>query len=367
MSNNAPARQENPAAELRPLIQQMTPQFEIALPAHIPAERFARVIMTAVTADPDLAKADRASLFTACLQAANDGLLPDKKEGALIVYSVNAAKRGESPRWTKMVQWQPMWQGILKKVRNSGQLKELTPFVVYGGDHYRYWVDDAGEHVEYEPSDNPDKSAVRWVVVRAATKDGGVYIERMTAADVEKVRAASKAPNSPAWSGWWDQMAIKSVFRRLAKRLPLSTDLDDLIRRDDALYDFDAAKREARGMTGGSLASRMSAIAGKTADRATAAIEDKAGKTIEHNRAGSPADKGAGDDDRPSGNPPAPDPDNPTEGAMKEAADRGREAALNGLSTRALPKEYRDSEALANAWLDAHKAASAEADQGGEG
>src|SRR5258708_34442980 len=35
-------------------------------------------------------------------------------------------------------------------------------------------------------------------------------------------------------------MAKKSAIRRLSKRLPLNTDLDDLIRRDDALYDFES-------------------------------------------------------------------------------------------------------------------------------
>jgi hypothetical protein len=55
----------------------------------------------------------------------------------------------------------------------------------------------------------------------------------MTVEDVEKVRAVSKAANSGPWVGWWDQMAKKTVIRRLAKVLPQSSDLDDFLRRGD--------------------------------------------------------------------------------------------------------------------------------------
>ncbi len=63
-------------------------------------------------------------------------------------------------------------------------------------------------------------------------KDGGVYREIMTVADVEKVRAISRAKDSGPWTVWWDEMARKTVLRRLSKRLPMSSDLDDLIHRD---------------------------------------------------------------------------------------------------------------------------------------
>ncbi len=40
-------------------------------------------------------------------------------------------------------------------------------------------------------------------------------------------------------------MAKKSAIRRLAKRLPLNSGLDDLVRRDDELYDLKGARDEA--------------------------------------------------------------------------------------------------------------------------
>ena len=67
----------------------------------------------------------------------------------------------------------------------------------------------------------------------------------MSLGEIEKVRKVSRAANKGPWVDWWEEMARKTVLRRLSKRLPMSTDLDDLIRRDDALYDF--GKRGADG------------------------------------------------------------------------------------------------------------------------
>ena len=79
----------------------------------------------------------------------------------------------------------------------------------------------------------------------ARTRDEGVYTEVMSRADIDKVRGISKAKDSGPWVQWFDEMARKTVIRRLAKRLPMSTDIDGLIRRDDELVDEEA-------LTGGS-------------------------------------------------------------------------------------------------------------------
>ena len=69
--------------ELAPL----RPQISAMLPSHISVETFESVSLTAVQNNPSLLDADRQSLFVACMNAANDGLLPDKREGAFVVYN----------------------------------------------------------------------------------------------------------------------------------------------------------------------------------------------------------------------------------------------------------------------------------------
>lgn len=232
-------QQLTPAAQFHQAFTKMESQFSLALPKHMPVERFMRVVLTAVNGNPDLLNADRQSLFEAAMKAAQDGLLPDGREGALVVYNTKVpGKDGQRDKWIKKVQWMPMVAGILKKARNSGEISLITAGCVWGGDKFRYWIDDEGEHLFYEPSDKQDFNIFVAAFAMAKLKDGTVYALRVTPADVEKMRNASKAKDGPAWKNWFDQMAQKGAIRRLSKRLPMSSDLDDLIRRDDELYDF---------------------------------------------------------------------------------------------------------------------------------
>jgi len=215
-------------------LDQRAPQLAMALPSHIPAERFQRVVLTAVQRNPDLLDCDRQSLFNACQQAAQDGLIPDGREGAIVKFQGAA-------------QWMPMVFGIQKKARNSGELSGISSFVVLKGESFRRWVDEQGEHLIYEPGDErPHISAenarqhVRLVFAMARTKDGELFVEQMSVDEIERVRAVSRAKKDESpWAQWWGEMARKTAVRRLSKRLPMSSDLDDLIRRDDELYELD--------------------------------------------------------------------------------------------------------------------------------
>lgn len=225
------------AVTIRHELSKMTPQFEMALPkTGITAERFTRVATTAILNEPSLMDADRTSLFSACMRAAQDGLLPDGREAALVVFT---SKNG------KVVQYMPMLAGILKKVRNSGELASITSNVIYKEDGFKYWVDEKGEHLTHTPNMlAPERGDPIGVYAMALTKDGGVYVEVMSVAQVEQVRCSSRVKNAGPWVSWWDEMARKTCIRRLSKRLPMSTDLDSLIRADDALYEMPPTQAE---------------------------------------------------------------------------------------------------------------------------
>lgn len=239
-NNNNEARMIVLGREVREDIMKMEKEFLSALPSSIAIKLFMRATLTAVNNDPWLLQADRRSLLGAATKAAQDGLLPDGREGAFVVYNAKAPKerKTDTDVWIKKVQWMPMVYGIIKKMRNSGELSMLTARVVYGGDKFRYWIDDKGEHLEYEPADEPDTNIIRRIFAMAITKDGSVYAEPMTTQEVEKVRASSKAKDSGPWKDWWEEMAKKTAIRRLSKRMPMSTEVDQVLRRDDNLYDM---------------------------------------------------------------------------------------------------------------------------------
>jgi recombination protein RecT len=227
-------------------------EFRAALPVHIPVERFVRVLTTAVVNNPALLDADRRSLFLSALRAAQDGLLPDGREGALVTFG-------------NKVQWMPMVAGILKKVRNSGELLSIAAHVAYSNDEFAYELGDE-EKISHRPALD-DRGKPRLVYAIAKTKDGGIYREIMTVADVEKVRAISRAKDSGPWVSWWGEMARKTVLRRLSKRLPMSSDIDGMIGREG--YDFEGESTDAGSVN--HLAAR--GMAETPTDRLTADLD----------------------------------------------------------------------------------------------
>lgn len=221
----------SPLEEVRGALTKMGGQFSMVLPPQISQERFTRVALTAIQTKPDLLEANRQTLYRACMQAAQDGLLPDGREAALVPYKGN-------------VQYMPMVAGVLKKIRNSGELVSISAHVVYLADEFSYWVDDAGEHLKHTPELDSDPGPPKLVYAMAKTKDGGVYIEVMTMKQIEAVRGVSRAKDSGPWVSWWEEMAKKAVLRRLSKRLPMSTDAEEMWQKDNDNYELNQEPAE---------------------------------------------------------------------------------------------------------------------------
>ena len=231
-------------------------QFSAALPKHIPQERFARVVMTAVQRNLELLHADRQSLWNSSMQAAADGLLPDGREGALVVYKTKDGSGG----WIKKVQWLPMIAGIRKKVRNSGEIIDWTAQVVHANDAFEYELGD-DPFIKHKPLLGGDRGPVIAAYSVVTLKGGEKSREVMTIAELNKVKGASKSPDAGPWKTWFEEMCRKTVAKRHAKVLPMSTDLDDLIRRDDELYDLKGASDRVSGSQRLSLAGKLDALA----------------------------------------------------------------------------------------------------------
>lgn len=217
------ANEITPIDGMRNTLKAMTPEFQAALPPQIPVEKFIRTTMTAIQMQPGLLNADKRSLLASTMKAAQDGLLCDGREAALVIYGT---KQGP------MVQYLPMVGGILKKIRNSGELASIGAHVVYERDQFEYELGD-DERIAHKPFLGADRGQPIAAYAIAKTKDGAIYREVMSVADIEKVRAASKAKNGGPWFDWWDEMARKTVIRRLAKRLPSSADLDQVLDHDN--------------------------------------------------------------------------------------------------------------------------------------
>lgn len=241
--NEMTVKTENPLVKLNEQLEQRLPQFQAALPAHIPVERFKRVLLTAIQQNPKLLTADRPTLFTSSMKAAHDGLLPDGREGALVIYSTKMKVNGVD-KWVDAVQWMPMIAGIRKKVRNSKEIATWDAKVVYDKDEFLY-EDGLDLILKHKPYLDGNPGEVRAAYSVAKLKTGEVTVDVMPRWQIDRIRNMSKAKDKGPWVDHYAEMAKKTVARRHSKVLPMSTDLDDLLRSDDDLYDMEAASDKA--------------------------------------------------------------------------------------------------------------------------
>jgi recombination protein RecT len=249
------------AAEFVAILESQRDKLAAALPEHITPERFVRVAVTAVQNTPTLLNLDRQSLFLACLKAAQDGLLPDGRQGAIVGFRDQA-------------QWMPMVGGLMVLARNSGQIRSLVAQVVHERDQFVWRPADTERPIEHAvPSLAEDRGKPIGAYAIARLTSGEVVAEVMSRAEIEQVRAVSRSKDGPAWSQWWGEMARKSVLRRLIKRLPLSTDrpgdpvarLTSAVERIDEDVTFEAPPAKPR-RNGSRLDAIVQATATEEAD-----------------------------------------------------------------------------------------------------
>jgi recombination protein RecT len=211
------------------------------------AGRFTRVALTAIQRKPELLDKDPQSLMGALMKAAEDRLLPDGREGALVVRWNSDSKQEE-------VAWQPMVYGIIAAAKRSGGVKTLEVEIAYKGEVFRVRKgDNPGIDHEYNPElvINGEEIAVYAIATLA---DGSKEREVMTRAQIEDVRAMSKMPNKGPWAKSWGEMARKTVIHRLAKRLPSMGEGDEamqrVISRVEEEYPFGRGTRDVNPETG---------------------------------------------------------------------------------------------------------------------
>jgi len=222
-SNNKPVKGNKPM-QIKDYIKSYEREIAKALPSVITPERFARMATTAVTQNPALATCSPQSFIGAMLTAASLGLEPNTPLGQayLIPYGSNC-------------QFQLGYRGLIELAHRSSDVKSIEAHVVYANDEFdfEYGLDPKLKH---KPA-KKDRGEATWVYAVYHTKDGGYGFEVMSVEDINRHRAKySKAKNSP-WDTAWDEMAKKTVIKRVLKYAPLKTEFARAIASDETTTD----------------------------------------------------------------------------------------------------------------------------------
>lgn len=210
-------------------------QIALALPRHMTPERLARVALTEVRRVPALAKCDQASFLGAIMQCAQLGLEPGGALGHAYLLPFDKREKVGGQWQTVRTDCQLIigYRGMIDLARRSGQILSLEARAVYTKDRFHVSL-GLNPDLTHEPAwDDEDRGPLRFVYAVAKLKDGGTQFEVMSRVEVEKIRAQSKAAQSGPWVTHFEEMAKKTVIRRLFKYLPVSIEIQRAVGLDE--------------------------------------------------------------------------------------------------------------------------------------
>lgn len=214
--------------------------FADLLPAHVPVQRFTRNLVIACVENPKLLQANRATLYKAAQQAATLGLVTDGLMGE--AYLVPFWDRDASEHLVQMI---PGYRGMLKLVRQSGEISSVDVDIIGTNDEVDYVLGDDAR-LEVRPNWE-DRGEVRGAFCVVRLRDGGLQRVVMTRAQIEKIRAGSHGYRAAVatakkfkrevrhWSiDHFEEYAKIRALRRACKLLPVSTEAQQAGRMLDA-------------------------------------------------------------------------------------------------------------------------------------
>lgn len=210
-------------------IKQMEGEIKKALPSVITPERFTRIVLSALSTNPKLAETTPQSFLGAMMTAAQLGLEPNTPLGqAYLIPFWNSKNRCSE------CQFQLGYKGLIDLAYRSGDVSVIQAQVVYEHDDFSYsfGLNPELKHVPAK-SDRGDPIAV-YAMFR--TKDDGYGFEVMSMDDIRAhAKKFSKAYGSGPWQTNFEEMAKKTVLKRVLKYAPLKSDFVRGMAQDETI------------------------------------------------------------------------------------------------------------------------------------
>lgn len=213
---------ENQLATVRGLLVKMADQFTMAAPRHLTADRIMRLAVNQLQRNPALLECDTKTLLGALMTAAQLGLEPDDVSG-----------RAYLVPYKGKVTLIPGYRGLMELARRSGEIRKIEARVVRDGDSFSFAFGTT-PGIQHSPLLDNDKAVTHAYAV-AWFPGGEFQFDVMSRSEIDKIRKRSPAAAKPGtpWHTDFEEMAKKTVVRRLSKYLPSSPELQRAITIDE--------------------------------------------------------------------------------------------------------------------------------------
>jgi recombination protein RecT len=187
-----------------------------ALPQVITPERFTRMVLTALSSNPKLAETTPQSFIGAMMTAAQLGVEPNTPLGQ--AYLIPYRNKGAME-----CQFQLGYKGFIDLAYRSGEVTIIQSQIVYENDDFDYELGLDPKLVHRPAKSGRGEPTHVYAIFR--TKDGGYGFEVMSMDDIRAhAKKYSKAYSSGPWQTNFEEMAKKTVLKRVLKYAPLKTD-----------------------------------------------------------------------------------------------------------------------------------------------
>ncbi len=180
------------------------------------ADRFLTVVLDTVVRSRDLLEAEPLSLLTAIRTAGTLGLEPTGVlgDGAII------ARRDRNQGGKKIAQFQPMYRGLMRLARSSGQVASMDAAIVYENDVEFEILRGTEPVIRHVPTLDDDQGSVKGAYAFARLTSGELVVRYWPVAKLLRHRDRF-AKDSKFWSEHPEPMMMKTVIHDLMKYLPL--------------------------------------------------------------------------------------------------------------------------------------------------
>lgn len=220
-------QQENKKPSLQGLIRAMEPEIKKALPSVITPERFTRMVFTALSSNPQLKECTPQSFLGAMMQAAQLGLEPNTPIGQAYLIPYRNKEKLEC-------QFQLGYKGLIDLAYRSGEVQSIQAHEVHENDTFEYEL-GLNPKLKHVPA-MKDRGAVVLYYAVIKLKNGGEGFEVMSMDDVDQfARAKSKAYKKGPWQTDFDEMAKKTVLKKVLKYAPLKSDFAKQVKEDETI------------------------------------------------------------------------------------------------------------------------------------
>lgn len=201
-------------------------QLERVLPKGMDVEKFIQQARTDLSRNPKLQKCNMGDLLTAYMEVAEWGLYPGQVlQEAYVLPFWDSNKNKMVPTVI------PDWKGLVRKALEHRHVEDIRTGVICENDEYEILGGTANKLHHRRSLNNRGELVGAYAVADLAS--GKSTYEVLGRDDVESIRQSSKAPDSPAWTSWYNEMAKKSAVKRLVKRLPKTQNLAQILAADN--------------------------------------------------------------------------------------------------------------------------------------